>query len=132
MPTNSNERSSTTVILTKENRRWFKALAILGIFLTLLEYGMSWYSGEDMNHLRLFIATCLAFVGLYGMAPTTMSGAGALIYTWTSGIITIIWPGRRKGDAPGTQVITQIDADQSPPVVETRVEPPAGPANGAG
>lgn len=128
MPTDKSDRPSTTVILSKENRRWFKALAILGIVLTLLEYGMSWYSDEDMNHLRLFVATCLAFVGLYGMAPTTLSGAGALIYTWTSGIITIVWPGRRKSDPPGTKVITEIDGDQSPPAVETRVEPPARPS----
>lgn len=119
--------SLSVAVVKKENRRWYRFLAILGICLTLLEYALSWYTDEDMNHLRLFLATCFAFVGLYGMDPKAMSGAGTLIYTWTSGIITIMWPSRRKTDKPGTVVVAEIDPSSEPPTIETRTEPPKEP-----
>ncbi len=124
---NQDRQSVSVAVFKKENRRWFRLLAIVGICLTLLEYGLSWYTGEDMDHLRLFLSTCFAFVGLYGMDPKSMAGAGTLIYTWTSGIITIVWPSRRKSDKPGTVVVAEIDPSSEPPTIETRTEPPPAP-----
>jgi hypothetical protein len=45
-----------------------------------------------------------------------------LVYTWSSGILTIVRTGKRATDTPETTVVTKVDLDQSPPVVETHAE----------
>ena len=105
-----------------ESRRWYRAIAILGVVMLLMEYGWSFYADGPMNKLRTFVASVIAFVGFYGMDPPTLQGAGTLVYTWTSGILTIIRRGKRTTDTPETQVVTKVDLDQNPPVVETHAE----------
>lgn len=106
----SRESRPSQIIVRHQNRRIFLLLAILGLALIVAEIIASFLMNTKMNGMRTLVESIIGFVGFYGLDPKEMRDAGTLVYTWTSGIMTIIRTGKntRSTDAPGTVVVTQV------------------------
>lgn len=94
----------------KKQRRWFVALAALGVLVLLVELLRYWFAGHEIHGWPVAIGCALAFVGFYGLDPASARDGGTFLVSSAVSILGTIRSGRRSTDVRA--VVTPAETDE--------------------
>lgn len=97
-------RPTTVVQRERRKRRYFGALATLGVLILLVELSLNWLFKDPIEWMPVLIGMVIGFAGFAGLDFKKANAAADAIVDWGERIIIVLRTGRRATDTTAISV----------------------------
>lgn len=98
---------TSIVIRERRKRRYFTALATLGVIVLMVELCLNWFYQRPIEWMPVLIGMVIALAGFWGLDSRKAHAAGDFIADTAINVLAVLRTGRRATD--GVVAVTAVE-----------------------